>query len=99
MFANYNDGAQQWLKRDPQDCGNSSFRFAQGYESQPVICMLCMGISQTVRPQSKIKLLRQEADFFSGFFLFLGPEKGNPEIPERFSERSENPEFREFPEN
>ena len=56
------------------------------------------GDSQTVRPQSKIKLLRKEADFFQDFFLFSGPEKGNPEIPERFSERSENPEFQEFPE-
>ena len=99
MFANYNDGTQRLLKHDPQDCGNSSFQFAQGYKSQPIICMPCMGNSQMVRPQSKIKLLQREANFFQDFFLFLGPEKGNPDILERFSERSENLEFREFSEN
>ena len=60
-----------WLKGDLQDCGNSSFRFTQGYESPPIICMPCMGISQTALTAIKTaKLLQKEAEF-SGFFFYF----------------------------
>ena len=73
-FANYNDGAQQWLKGDLQDCGNSSFQFAQGYESPPITCTPCMGTSQMASTMVKTQVSRKMADFSGFFFSFPGPE-------------------------
>ena len=93
----------QWLKGDLQDCGNSSFRFAQGCESPPITRTPCMGIPQAALTEVKTKVVAKRGGFFRIFFYFwvwryckIKKKKGNLEI---FSGRSEYLEFREFLEN